>query len=190
MAGSNISVTHQALGTIRVMRTCGMMGEMVGKAAYLPVLHGTSPRAVYEKHLPELTALAQQPGTTRRASLKGERRLDPSIRSLSKLPIGRMNQDLPVYAQMLNLSDGSDLEKLSGIVLDDTIAVFKGEWSKTGPPPKAGGATKIAGLRAEGQARFEFTVPTSGNDQGIPYWAGHENRASNSMSVLERSGAA
>ncbi len=62
MAGSNINVTHQALGTIRVMRTCGMMGEMVGKAAYLPVLHGTSPRGVYEKHLSELTALAQQPG--------------------------------------------------------------------------------------------------------------------------------
>ena len=95
-----------------------------------------------------------------------------------------------MYAQMLNLGDGSDLEKLPGIVLDDTIAVFKGEWSKTGLPPKAGGAAKIAGLRAEGQARFEFTVPTSGNDQVIPYWAGHENRASNSRCVLERPGAA
>jgi hypothetical protein len=27
MAGRNISVTHQALGTIRVMRTCGMMED-------------------------------------------------------------------------------------------------------------------------------------------------------------------
>lgn len=51
MAGRNISVTHQALGTIRVMRTCGMMGEIVGKAAYLAVLHKTTPRGVYETHL-------------------------------------------------------------------------------------------------------------------------------------------
>ncbi len=30
MAGRNISVTHIALGTVRVMRTGGMMGEVVG----------------------------------------------------------------------------------------------------------------------------------------------------------------
>ncbi len=33
MAGRCISVTHEALGTVRVMKTCGMMGEVVGKAA-------------------------------------------------------------------------------------------------------------------------------------------------------------
>ena len=35
MAGRNISVTHVALGTTRVMRTTGMMGEVVGMAASL-----------------------------------------------------------------------------------------------------------------------------------------------------------
>ena len=29
MAGRNISVTHAALGSVRVMRTGGMMGEVV-----------------------------------------------------------------------------------------------------------------------------------------------------------------
>ena len=33
MAGRNISVTHIALGSTRVMRTCGMIGEVVGMAA-------------------------------------------------------------------------------------------------------------------------------------------------------------
>jgi hypothetical protein len=33
MAGRNISVTHVVLGTVRVMRTGGMMGEVVGMAA-------------------------------------------------------------------------------------------------------------------------------------------------------------
>ena len=33
MAGRNISVTHIALGTVRVQRTTGMMGEVLGMAA-------------------------------------------------------------------------------------------------------------------------------------------------------------
>ncbi len=33
MAGRNISVTHVALGTVRVQRTTGMMGEVLGMAA-------------------------------------------------------------------------------------------------------------------------------------------------------------
>ena len=54
MAGRNISVTHVALGTVRVMRTTGMMGEVVGMAAALCVKHDTTPRGVYEDHLEEL----------------------------------------------------------------------------------------------------------------------------------------
>jgi hypothetical protein len=54
----SISVTHVALGTVRVMRTTGMMGEVVGMAAALCKQHGTTPRGVYENHLDELKALA------------------------------------------------------------------------------------------------------------------------------------
>lgn len=57
MAGRNISVTHIALGSVRVMRTGGMMGEVVGMAAALCRRHGTTPRGVYQRHLPELKAL-------------------------------------------------------------------------------------------------------------------------------------
>jgi len=60
MAGRDISVTHVALGTIRVMRTCGMMGEVVGMAASLCKQHDTTPRGVYENHLDELKALANE----------------------------------------------------------------------------------------------------------------------------------
>ena len=42
MAGRNISVTHEALGTIRVMKTCGLMGVVVGKAAAVAKKHGLS----------------------------------------------------------------------------------------------------------------------------------------------------
>jgi len=59
MAGRCISVTHVALGTVRVMRTGGMMGELIGMAASLCRKHNTDPRGVYEKHLAELKRLAR-----------------------------------------------------------------------------------------------------------------------------------
>ena len=57
MAGRNISVTHVALGTVRVMRTTGMMGEVVGMAARVCKDHACLPRGVYESHLDDLKAL-------------------------------------------------------------------------------------------------------------------------------------
>ncbi|MCX7046497.1 MAG: FAD-dependent oxidoreductase [Candidatus Sumerlaeota bacterium] len=54
MAGRDISVTHDALGAVRVMRTCGMMGEIVGMAASLCLKNNCDPRGVYEKYLTDL----------------------------------------------------------------------------------------------------------------------------------------
>lgn len=58
MAGRNISTTHVAMGTTRVMRTCGMMGEVVGMAASLCKKYDATPRQVYSDHLDELKELA------------------------------------------------------------------------------------------------------------------------------------
>lgn len=60
MAGRNISVTHVALGSVRVMRTTGMMGEVVGMAASLCRKYGTLPRGVYQRHLDELRSLMRE----------------------------------------------------------------------------------------------------------------------------------
>jgi len=60
MAGRNISVTHVALGTVRVQRTTGMMGEVLGMAAFLCRKHNCDPRGVYEQHLADLYALLTQ----------------------------------------------------------------------------------------------------------------------------------
>ena len=57
MAGRNISVTHVALGTVRVMRTTGMMGEVVGMATSICKKYNILPRAVYQSHLEELKGL-------------------------------------------------------------------------------------------------------------------------------------
>ena len=60
MAGRNISVTHVALGTVRLMRTGGMMGEVGGMAASLCRKHNVLPRGVYQRHLDELKALMRE----------------------------------------------------------------------------------------------------------------------------------
>jgi hypothetical protein len=60
MAGRNISVTHQALGTVRVMRTTGMIGEVVGLAAAICREFGIAPREVYRQRLEELKQRLRQ----------------------------------------------------------------------------------------------------------------------------------
>jgi hypothetical protein len=65
MAGRCISVTKSGLGPVRVMKTCGMMGEVVGKAASICVKHKVSPRDVYKKYLTELQGLLSKPGNDR-----------------------------------------------------------------------------------------------------------------------------
>jgi hypothetical protein len=57
MAGRDISVTHEALGAVRVMRTCGCMGEIVGMAASICAKRDCLPRDVYEEKLDELKSL-------------------------------------------------------------------------------------------------------------------------------------
>jgi len=54
MAGRCISVTHDALGAVRVMRTCGTQGEIVGMAASVCKEFNTNPRGVYKKHFTDL----------------------------------------------------------------------------------------------------------------------------------------
>lgn len=60
MAGRDISVSHIGLGTVRVMRTTGMMGEVVGMAASLCDKYDALPRDIYLSHLDELKTLMQK----------------------------------------------------------------------------------------------------------------------------------
>ncbi|GIP28594.1 hypothetical protein J23TS9_37240 [Paenibacillus sp. J23TS9] len=53
-AGRNISASHVAFGTTRVMATCAVMGEAAGTAASLCAAKGVSPREIYHSHLQEL----------------------------------------------------------------------------------------------------------------------------------------
>ena len=61
MAGRNISVTHVALASVRVMNTTALMGTVVGRAAALCCRLGVEPRALATTHWPALHALLSDP---------------------------------------------------------------------------------------------------------------------------------
>lgn len=53
-AGRNISTTHLAMSSTRVMATCALMGQAIGTAAALAVKEKLSAREIYRKKLREL----------------------------------------------------------------------------------------------------------------------------------------
>ncbi len=134
MAGRCISVTHEALGTVRVMKTCGMMGEVVGKAAAICAKHYCSPREVYSKHWSELEALLKLPGQARRDTPTSPIEMPAVI--LPASPEG----PLP----------GLDPAKLPGIVIDDRQAEKEGPW------------TAGAGLKGYVAYGYLYASPNSG----------------------------
>ena len=60
MAGRDISVTHIALGSVRVMRTCAMMGEVVGMAASICAKEDILPRDIYTSRFDALVELMKK----------------------------------------------------------------------------------------------------------------------------------
>ncbi len=56
-AGRNISMTHMAMSSIRVMATCALLGEAVGKAASLAAKNSLTPHGVYLEKTKELQKL-------------------------------------------------------------------------------------------------------------------------------------
>ena len=89
-AGRNISATHAAMSSTRVMGTCAILGQAVGAAAALALQVETSPRGVYETQMDQLqqTLLWDDcflPGIPRKVSpLALRARLDPAHEPLRR----------------------------------------------------------------------------------------------------------
>jgi len=56
-AGRNISMTHMAMSSIRVMATCALLGQAVGSAAAIATAHSITPHDVYLSRLKDLQEL-------------------------------------------------------------------------------------------------------------------------------------
>jgi len=111
-AGRNISMTHTAMSSIRVMATCTLLGEAVGKAAFLAVKNKFTPHDVYCTKIDELQTLLMNedcflPSKTRKIS---------SVCASAKLNIGndviRNGQDRP---HRIYNTDESNCSYIAGI---------------------------------------------------------------------------
>ncbi len=163
LAGRCISVTHEALGTVRVMRTCGMMGEVVGKAASIAAREGIGPRGVYEQHWDEMHELLQLPGVARReAGLRGAIVL-PDVVQVAAGAYGPMS--------------GIDPQGLEGVIVDERAAQLIGAWSHgDGLAGHIGWGYHYAGADTGAEAIFELTAPSAGAYHVRLAYRDHENR--------------
>jgi len=158
MAGRCVSVDRRALGTTRVMRTCGMMGEVVGKAAWIATTQNTNPRGVYQNYLPILIDLIEKPGRARRASREAPLTIPP-------LPTGGLRVK-PAKQNILTLK---------GLVVDDTKAKLTGSWQKgDGLKPHQGLGYQYAAHPAS--ASYKIRIKDSGKYEVRVHWLNHENR--------------
>ncbi|MGI9241922.1 MAG: FAD-dependent oxidoreductase, partial [Verrucomicrobiales bacterium] len=174
MAGRCISVTHEALGTVRVMKTCGMMGEVVGKAASICVRENCDPRGVYDSHLEELLGMLELPGKAHRATVDAEFIIPDDAMKLAG-PRGPMS--------------GIDPAGLSGVVIDDRQASKVGKWTKgTGLPGfVAYGYLYSGGEGAE--ATFSSKAPKAGKQELRLAYGSHENRGATVPVTVSVAGA-
>ena len=60
LGGRIVSATHIAFSCIRVMRTLGVLGEVVGLAAGICTRENCLPRDIYTKHFDKLKALMER----------------------------------------------------------------------------------------------------------------------------------
>jgi len=180
MAGRNISVNRGALGTIRVMRTGGMMGEVVGKAASICIKHDCLPRDVYTSHLDELKQLANLPGAARRETVNAVIDENAKLPAEESLKRAKPHRPAAESTPPVGTNVGLDAAKLPGIVIDDSAAKLTGKWTPgTGLKPFVG-AHYLYSATGDVAARFEFTVKEPGQyEVRFSYSAGHENRAKN-----------
>ena len=160
MAGRCVSVTHEALGTVRVMKTCGMMGEVVGRAASICIKRDCLPRDVYKSYLDDLIELIKLPGKAFRSTVDDKITIPSDAMELAG-PYGAPN--------------GLDPKKFPGVV-DDIQAVFKGRWTRgQGLKPYFSYGYQYSS-DPESTATFTLEAPKAGQYDARIAYQPHPNR--------------
>ena len=171
MAGRCISVTHEALGTVRVMKTCGMMGEVVGKAASICVNHDCSPSDVYETHWSEMDKLLQLPGKAFRKN---------------RTDFFTIPEDALPLAGAFGPPTGIDPASLEGFVVDNLQAKAEGDWtSGTGLKGYVGYDYVYAPAGSGANIKFEWKTDKDVRIEIRIAYQPHENRGNRVLAKVE-----
>ncbi|MFD0959966.1 FAD-dependent oxidoreductase [Paenibacillus chungangensis] len=106
-AGRDISASHVAFGTTRVMATCAVIGEAAGTGAALAVEKGVSPRELYTHHMKELQQLLMRQDASI-IGLKNEDPLDQALKASisASSTLTRIAVENPIKASPLTMDVG------------------------------------------------------------------------------------
>ncbi|WP_080840749.1 FAD-dependent oxidoreductase [Cohnella massiliensis] len=170
-AGRNVSASHVAFGTTRVMATCAVMGEAAGAGAALCVGKGVTPRELRERHMREL----QQTMLKSDASIIGLRNEDEAdlarrasvsaSSAMTRIRVDRAETAYPLAADVgiLFPVDGP-IGKLELLAEADEDTVLRAELWDTGRPENYVPKTKREECEVKVAAgeRAWVTLPLSG----------------------------
>jgi hypothetical protein len=152
------------------MKTCGMMGEVVGKAASICTLQSCTPRDVYERYLDELKELLILPGKARRETVSSE--------------ITVPSDALPL-AGKFGPPTGLPVSNLKGLVIDDLAARKEGKWTNgTGLKGYIENGYLYASANSNSKITYSFNAPATGSFDIRINALAHENRASNAKVMV------
>lgn len=168
MAGRCISVTREALGSIRVMKTGGMMGEVVGRAASVCLSNNADPRDIYQRHWAELRSLLELPGVARRNHYRDNPIVPPNAPPPASPSASDEREGRP----------GISPSSLPGIVVDDEAARLTGAWTfGDGLDGYIGIGYRYSSPGRVATARFDLPNSLSGRHEIRIAYRPHENRA-------------
>ncbi len=151
-AGRNISVTHAALSSTRVMATCAMIGQAAGTAAAMCVAERRLPRDLYPQRIPDLQQQlidddCYLPGVSRRVD-----ELTQQARGAAALAPLRNGDERPI---------GDDP---NGAVLNRGEAA-EYRWSS---PVHVGGVRLVFDSNLNHAKKMPCSIPRRGNDCPVP----------------------
>jgi len=130
MAGRCVSLTHVALGSVRVMNTGGQLGVAAGAAAHLCNVYKTTPRGVYKEHLQELLDVLAGRGDYEgvlRPTGEAARAAAPPVPHPSDLAVGTLT------ASSTRCTGGYPLAEVpEGLLGAACVTVARGEWTAPG----------------------------------------------------------
>lgn len=118
-AGRNISVTHSANSSTRVMATCGMLGHALGNAAHIAIREKIKPREILKGYIKEL----------KQSLMEDDNYLPGNVKELSsimkKAEIQAKGTDTSVLTDGMERASGSETHLWTGALGKDICVNLK-----------------------------------------------------------------
>lgn len=142
-AGRNISATHAAMSSTRVMATCALLGQAMGTAASICIKDNVTPHGVYETKMKQLQdklrdAGCYLPGTVREIpelTRQAKINLPEAELELLKNGIERPDEDMKVNYATLNIGDALEFDFGEERELSELRLVFDPDFSRNSISP-------------------------------------------------------